>query len=131
MFVIVTFHIRRFPTDKAPFNIILKMKLWTLTIYLENATFTPKPLTRTKPEVIIFFSLFLWDFILSLIWIPTLHNYSYNQRYVAWSARCSTKPFSNYKTSILSAIKARFQRNWNDILYGRCESVGYYCLAIV
>ena len=40
-----------------------------------------------------------------LYWIPKLHKNPYNQRYIAGSAKCSTKPLSQILTQILTAIK--------------------------
>ena len=34
----------------------------------------------------------------------------YKQRYIAWSAKCFTKPHSKWLTSILSAVKTGFQK---------------------
>jgi hypothetical protein len=45
----------------------------------------------------------------SLYWIPNLHKCSFKQRYIAGSAKCSTKPLSKLLTCILSAVKTGFQ----------------------
>jgi len=41
----------------------------------------------------------------SLYWIPKLHKCPFKQRYIAGSAKCSTKPLSKLLTCILSAVK--------------------------
>jgi hypothetical protein len=40
----------------------------------------------------------------SLYWIPKWHKCSFKQRYIAGSAKCSTKPLSKLLTCILSAV---------------------------
>jgi len=42
-------------------------------------------------------------------WIPKLHKCPFKQRYIAGSAKCSTKPLSKLLTCILSAVKTRLQ----------------------
>ena len=41
----------------------------------------------------------------SLYWIPKLHKDPYKQRFIAGSAKCSTKPLSKLLTSILTTVK--------------------------
>jgi hypothetical protein len=45
----------------------------------------------------------------SLYWIPKLHRYPFKQRYVAGSAKCSTKPLSKLLTCIISTVKTGLQ----------------------
>ena len=45
----------------------------------------------------------------SLDWIPKLHKCPFKQRYIAGSAKCSTKPRSKLLTCILSAVKTGLQ----------------------
>jgi len=45
----------------------------------------------------------------SLYWIPKLHKFPHKQRYIAGSAKCSTKPLSKLLTYILSAVKTELQ----------------------
>ena len=45
-----------------------------------------------------------------LYWIPKLHNNPYMQRYIAGSAKCSTKPLSQILTRILTAVKEGLQK---------------------
>ena len=46
----------------------------------------------------------------SLYWITKLHKNPYKQRYIAGSAKCSTKTLSQILTSLLSAIKEGLQK---------------------
>ena len=45
----------------------------------------------------------------SLYWIPKLHKCLFKQRYIAGSAKFSTKPLSKLIACILSAVKAVIQ----------------------
>ena len=54
----------------------------------------------------------------SLNWIPILHKCPYKQRYIAGSYKCSTKPFSELLTSIVSAIKDGLQ-SYCETAYSR------------
>ena len=58
----------------------------------------------------------LWNFnsrwrtdLPSFYWIPKLHKCPFKQRFIAGSAKCSTKPLSKLLTCILSAVKTRLQ----------------------
>jgi hypothetical protein len=42
-------------------------------------------------------------------WIPHLHKSPFKQRYIAGSAKCSTKPLSKLLTCILLAVKTELQ----------------------
>ena len=42
-----------------------------------------------------------------LYWIPKLHKNPYKQRYIAGSAKCSTKPLFQILTRILTAVKKK------------------------
>ena len=53
-----------------------------------------------------------------LYWIPILHKNSYKQRYIADSAKCSTKPLSHILTRILTAVKEGLQK-YCDTAYAR------------
>ena len=46
----------------------------------------------------------------SLYWIPKLHKSPYKQRFIAGSAKCSTKPLSVLLTSILTEVKDGLQK---------------------
>ena len=54
----------------------------------------------------------------SLYWIPKLHKYPSKQRYIAGSAKCSTKPLSKLLTCILSVVKTGLQ-SYCDTSYSR------------
>ena len=51
----------------------------------------------------------------SLYWIPKLHKDPY-KRYIAGSAKCSTKPLSKLITSILTTVKDGLKRCY-DVIY--------------
>ena len=51
-------------------------------------------------------------------WIPKLHKNLYKQRYIAGSAKCSTKPLSQILTRILTAVKEGLQK-YCDTAYAR------------
>ena len=53
-----------------------------------------------------------------LYWIPKLHKNPYKQRYIAGSAKCSTKPLSLILTRILTALKEGLQK-YCDTAYAR------------
>ena len=53
-----------------------------------------------------------------LYWIPKLHKNSYKQRYIAGSAKCSNKPFSEILTRILAADREGLQK-YCDRSYAR------------
>ena len=44
-----------------------------------------------------------------LYWIPKLHKCAFKQRYIAGSAKCSTKPLSKLLTCIILAVKTELQ----------------------
>ena len=84
---------------------------------LGNPTNTPTTLTRVEildnhKSVLSSFGIATEESELdlpSLYWIPKLHKCPYKQRYIAGSAKCSTKPLSKLLTSILSAVKSWLQ----------------------
>ena len=53
-----------------------------------------------------------------LHWIPKLHKNPYKQRYIAGSAKCSTKPLSQILTRILTGVKEGLQK-YCDAAYAR------------
>ena len=55
-----------------------------------------------------------------LYWIPKLHKNPYKQRYIAGSAKCSTKPLSQILSRILTAVKEDI-RKYCDIAYARSD----------
>ena len=54
----------------------------------------------------------------SLYWIPKLHKDPYKQRFIAGSAKCSTKPLSILLTSILTTVKDGLKK-YCDVIYSR------------
>ena len=111
------------PADKAPNNIIFVCKQYYIDCLVKelgigealgNPTYTPVALSTS--EVLDNHRSALHSFGISctdeeselptLYWIPKLHKYPYKQRYIAGSAKCSTKPLSKLLTTILSTVKA-------------------------
>ena len=56
----------------------------------------------------------------SMYWIPKLHKDPYKQRYIAGSAKCTTKPVSKLLTSILTTVKKGLQ-SYHDTCYSRSD----------
>ena len=56
----------------------------------------------------------------SLYWIPKLHKCPFKQRYIAGSAKCSTRPLSKLLTCILSAVKTGLQSYCDTSYSKRC-----------
>ena len=114
------------PADKAPNNIVFVCKRYYVDCLIEelginkthgNATYTPTALT--KREILNNHLSVLQSFgvktdpeefeLPALYWMPKLHKCPYKQRYIAGSAKCSTKPLSKLLTRILSAVKDGLQ----------------------
>jgi len=93
---------------------------------LGNPTYTPTTLTKEEilnnhRSVLCSFGISTKDEELdlpSLYWIPKLHKCPFKQRYIAGSAKCSTKPLSTLLTCILSAVKTGLQ-SYRDTSYSR------------
>ena len=91
-------------------------------ISLGNPTYIPTTLMKDKilynhRSVLCSFGISTKDEELdlsSLYWIPKLHKCSFKQRYIAESAKCSTKPLSKLLTCILSAVKTGLQSYCNS-----------------
>jgi hypothetical protein len=93
---------------------------------LGKPTFTPT--TITKEEIMDNHRFVLCSFgistkdeeldLPSLYWIPKLHMCPFKQRYIAGSAKCSTKSHSKLLTCIPSAVKAGLQ-GYCDTSYSR------------
>jgi hypothetical protein len=93
---------------------------------LGNPTYTP--MTHTKEEILDNHRSVLCSFgistkdeeldLPSFYWIPKLHKCLFKQRYIAGSAKCSTKPLSKLLTCILSAVKTVLQ-SYCDTSYSR------------
>ena len=76
---------------------------------------------RTKFYIMLTFGISLREEdidIPKLYWIPKLHKNPYKQRYIAGSAKCSTKPLSQILTRILTAVKEGLQK-YCDTTYTR------------
>ena len=54
----------------------------------------------------------------SVYWIPKLHKDPYKQRFIAGSAKLSTKPLSRLLTSILTTVKVGLKK-YCDVIYSR------------
>ena len=52
----------------------------------------------------------------SLYWIPKLHKDPYKHRFIARSAKCSTKPLSKLLTTILTTVKDGLKK-YCDVIY--------------
>ena len=84
---------------------------------LGNPTYIP--VTLTKEEILDNHRSVLCSFgistkdeeldLSSLYWILKLHKCPFIQRYIAGSAKCSTKPLSKLLTCIISAVKTGIQ----------------------
>ena len=123
------------PVDKAPNNIVFickhhyfdcLIKELGIDNTLGNPTYTPTALTKEEilenhKSVLSSFGISVKDEDLelpSLYWLPKLHKSPYKQRYIAGSAKCSTKPLSKLLTSILTAVKEGLQK-YCDMAYSR------------
>ena len=104
--------------DKAPNNIVFVCKShYIIDNSLGNPTYTPTTLTKKEildnhQSVLCSFGISTKDEELdlpSLYWIPKLLKCPFKQRYIAGSAKCSTKPLSKLLTCILSAVKTGLQ----------------------
>ena len=93
---------------------------------LSNPTYTPTTLTKDEildnnSSVLCSFGISTKDEKLdlpSLYWIPKLPKCHFKQRYIAVSAKCSTKPLSKLLTYILSAVKTGLH-SYCDTIYSR------------
>ena len=55
-----------------------------------------------------------------IYWIPKMHKYPYKHRFIAGSAKCSTKPLSILLTKLLTHIKQGLQK-YCETAYSRSE----------
>jgi hypothetical protein len=121
--------------DKAPNNIVFVCKSHYIDCLIKelgidnslgNPTYTPTTLAKEEildnhRSVLCSFGISTKDEELdqpSLYWIPKLHKCPFKQRYIAVSAKCSTKPLSKLLTCILSAVKNGLQ-SYCDTSYSR------------
>jgi len=78
-----------------------------------NSTYTPTSLSKIESlsnhkSVISSFGLYIKDDYVDLpylYWIPKLHKCPYKERYIAGSAKCSTKSLSKLLNTVLSTVK--------------------------
>ena len=123
------------PADKASNNIVFICKTHYINCLMEElcmSTMTGKPTynltAMSKDEILQNHHLVMLTFGISLpeedidlpnlYWIPKLHKNPYKQRYIAGSAKCSTKPLSQILTRILTAVKEGLQK-YCDTAYAR------------
>ena len=87
------------------------MKIRSNDVAVVRTTFPNYFSREIKEEVTFGISLPEEDIDLpKLYWIPKLHKNPYKQRYIAGSAKCSTKPLSQILTRILTAVKEGLQK---------------------
>jgi hypothetical protein len=122
-------------TDKAPNNIVFVCKSHYIDCLIKelgidtlvgNPIYTPT--TLTKEEILDNHRSVLYSFgistkdeeldLPSLYLIPKLHKCPFKQRYIAGSAKCSTKPLSKLLTCLPSAVKIGLQ-SYCDTSYSR------------
>jgi len=123
------------PADKAQNNIVFICKKYYIECLLSevdqdktNCNQTYKETTLSKQEIIdnhksalSFFNVPLSDDdcdLPSMHWIPKLHKNPYKQRFIAGSAKCTTKPLSKLLASILTTVKKGLQ-SYYDTCYSR------------
>ena len=110
------------PADKAHNNIVFVckrhyidclMKEMGLDSALGNPTYTLSTIPRmdildNHKSVLASFGITVSDDnnnLPSIYWVPKLHKCPYKERYIAGSAKCTTKPLSKILTSLLTAVK--------------------------
>jgi hypothetical protein len=123
--------------DKAPNNIVFVCKSHYIDCLIKelgidnslgNPTYTPTTLMKEEildnhRSVLCSFGISTKDEELdlpSLYWIPKLHKCPFKQRYIAGSAKCSTRPLSKLLTCILSAVKTGLQSYCDTSYSKRC-----------
>ena len=124
--------------DKAPNNFVVVCKSHYVDcliteLSIDNSLCIPTytPTTHTKEEILDNHRSILCCFRIltkdeeldlpSLYWISKLHKCPYKQRYIAGSAKCSTKLLSKWLTYILSAVKTGLH-SYCDTSYSMDES---------
>ena len=123
------------PADKASNNIVFVCKTHYINCLMEElgmSTMTGNPtynltamskdeILQNHRSVILTFGISLPEKDIDLpklYWIPKLHKNPYKQRYIAGSAKCSTKPLSQIPTRILTAVKEGLEK-YCDTAYAR------------
>ena len=122
------------PAEKASNNIVFVCKTHYIKCLMEElgmCTMTGNPTynltAMSKDEILQNHHLVMLTFRISLpeedidpklYWFPNLQKNPYKQRYIAGSAKCSTKPLSQILTRILTAAKESLQK-YCDTAYAR------------
>ena len=123
------------PADKAPNNIVFVCKRHYIDCLMNelgfnnthgNPTYTPiiipkEDILENHKSVLSSFGICVNDDnceLPSIYWIPKLHKCPYKQRFIAGSAKCSTKPLSKLLTYVVSTVKDGLQR-YCDTIYSR------------
>jgi len=123
------------PTEKASNNIVFVCKTYYIDCFVKelgidnntgNPIYTPTSLSKDEirsnhKSVISSFGLSIKDDYVdlpSLYWIPKLHKCSYKERYIAGSAKFSTKSLSKLLTTVLFTVKDGLQ-TYCDTAYSR------------
>ena len=121
------------PADKASNNVVLICKTYHYSCLQKELidnndvdTSTYQRTNFTKEEILINHRSVLSSFgintldddadLPSLYWIPKLHKDPYKHRFIAGSAKCSTKPLSKLLTTILTTVKDGLKK-YCDVIY--------------
>ena len=121
------------PADKASNNVVFICKTYYYSCLhkelIDNNdvnTSTYQRTNFTKEEILINHRSVLSSFgintldddadLPSLYWIPKLHKDPYKHRFIAGSAKCSTKPLSKLLTTILTTVKDGLKK-YCDVIY--------------
>ena len=123
------------PADKASNNVVFICKTYYYSCLQKELvdnndvdTSTYQRTNFTKEEILINHRSVLSSFgintldddadLPSLYWIPKLHKDPYKHRFIAGSAKCSTKPLSKLLTTILTTVKDGLKK-FCDKIYSR------------
>ena len=121
------------PADKASNNVVFICKTYYYSCLQKELidnndvdTSTYQRTNFTKEEILINHRSVLSSFgintldddadLPSLYWIPKLHKDPYKHRFIAGSAKCSTKPLSKLLTTILTTVKDGLKK-YCDVIY--------------
>ena len=123
------------PADKASNNVVFICKTYYYSCLqkelIDNNDVDSSTYQRTnfsKEEILVNHRSVLTSFgvntenvdLPSLYWIPKLHKDPYKQRFIAGSAKCSTKALSKLLTSILTTVKDGLKK-YCDVIYSRSD----------
>ena len=132
------------PADKASNHIVFVCKTHYINCLIEElgmSTMTGNPTynltAMSKDEILQNHHSVMLTFGISLpeedidlpklYWISKRHKNPYKQRYIAGSAKCSTKPLSQILTRILTAVKEGLQK-YCDTAYARSGVIQMWIL---